>query len=141
MKPGVLILLCRIGYDSAASPQGPPRAGFPRRQLVRTENPPQSVQYTTCLLHVGNSVQAYPRHSQVKVKTTCWPINTSRKQEIALQNRGVCAMHLPSLQRQVPSSPDSPLKCFIRSFRSRARHCSSFSQPISGTAVPRSMTY
>ena len=48
--------------------KGPPRAGFPRRQFVRTEIPPQSVQYTTCLRHVGNSVQAYQSHSQVKLK-------------------------------------------------------------------------
>jgi hypothetical protein len=33
-----------------------------------TETPPQSVQYTTCQRHVGNSVQAYPSHSLVTVK-------------------------------------------------------------------------
>ncbi len=32
------------------------------------------------------------------------------------------------------------LKCFIRSFRSRLGHCLSFSQPISRSTVPRSMT-
>ncbi len=37
-------------------------------------NPPQSVQCNTCLLHVGNSVQAYPSHLQVKLKKKLGPI-------------------------------------------------------------------
>jgi hypothetical protein len=35
--------------------QGPPRARVQRRRFVRTETPPQSVQYTTCRRHLWNS--------------------------------------------------------------------------------------
>ncbi len=127
---------CGTGCGAVSHAQGPPRAGFPRLQFVRTETPPQSVQYTTSRLHVGNSVQAYPSHSQVKVKKTFGPIITPANRKLRCKNRGFRAMHLPSLQFQVPSSTDLPLKCFIRSFRSRPRRCLSFSQPISGSAVP-----
>ncbi len=54
--------------EMVAVNQGPPLAIVPRSPYVRTETPPQSVQYNTCRLHADNSVQMYPSHSQVKIK-------------------------------------------------------------------------